>query len=123
MYRIFQAAVMAALLTACASAPRGGADEQDPTTVHFNNLHGKDVAVAVACGDGEPQFLGTVPEKGDGDFEIPRGTVHCVWGLRFWLVPDGHPRGYMTEKVDVREGGHVIFHIEKYPALSAWSSR
>lgn len=123
MYRLITTAALAVFATGCASVSGGGATEADPTTVHFNNLHGKDVAVAVTCGDGEPEFLGTVPERRNADFEIPGEVTHCVWGLRFWLIPEGHPRGYMTETVDVRQGGHVLFHIEKYPAQSVWSAR
>lgn len=113
-------AAVAVVAASCASLPRGDAA---PTTVHFTSEHGKDVSVAVACGEGRPAYLGMVPQHGQGEFTIPAETTRCVWGLRFWLVPDGHPRGYMTDRIAVREGGHVEFFIEKYPALSAWSSR
>lgn len=123
MFKTIAAAGAAAFLTtACASLPAAD-DPREATTVHVSSRHANDVDVAVACGEGRPEYLGRVPELGDGDFEISPETTHCVWGLRFVLVPEGHPRGYVTERIHVRQGGHVEFQIEKYPALSAWHSR
>jgi hypothetical protein len=116
------AAVAATLLCAsCASlgSARGG----EPTTVHFMSHHGKDVDVAVTCGEGRLEFLGRVPERGEERFEIPAETTHCVWGLRFVLMPEGHARGYVTDRIPLRQGANLNFYIEKYPAMSAWTMR
>lgn len=106
------------LATACASLPgRAGAG---PTTVHFTSRHREDVDVAVSCGEGRPAYLGRVPSKGEGAFTIPDSTARCVWGLRFWLLPEGHEREYLTDRIAVKEGAHVEFFIDRYAALSGW---
>ena len=110
---------VAGLAFAGCAAPMNGAGE-DVTTAVFHNVHGEDVTVAVACGELQPVVLGVVGADDVAEFEIPDETTRCVWGLRFWLMPQDHPRGYMTDAIALRDGGHIDFWIEKYPGLSAW---
>lgn len=113
----------AGLAVAACAAPMRTAQPTETTTVSFRSEHGRDVTVAVGCGELQQTVLGVVESGGVGEFEIPTETMRCVWGLRFWLIPENHPRGYMTDRIAVRTGDQVDFWIEKYPAQSAWRTR
>lgn len=116
------ASVVGFAMAGCAM-PIQAPDVDEGTTVLFRSEHGRDVTVAVGCGDLQQNVLGVVESGGVGEFEIPNEVLRCVWGLRFWLIPENHPRGYMTDPIAVRNGDQVDFWIEKYPAQSAWRTR
>jgi len=122
MRKLILASAAGLALSACA-APAQLRGSPEATTVLFRSEHARDVTVAVGCGDLQQTVLGVVESRGEGEFEIPSETLRCVWGLRFWLIPDGHPRGYMTDPIAVRRGEQVDFWIEKYPGQSAWRTR
>lgn len=116
------ASVAGVALAGCAG-PMQSSGLADETTVLFRSEHGRDVTVAVGCGDLEQQVLGVVESGGAEEFELPTETLPCVWGVRFWLIPENHPRGYMTDPIALRTGDRVDFWIEKYPAQSGWRTR
>lgn len=122
MWTKTMASIAGLALGACA-LPMQYDESADSTSVHFRSEHGRDVTVAVGCGELEQTVLGVVESRGVGEFEIPEETLECVWGLRFWLIPENHPRGYMTDPIAIRTGDEVDFWIEKYPAHSAWRTR
>jgi len=115
------APIAALALAGCAGSMQSPA-ALETTMVLFRSVHGSDVTVAVGCGDLEQEILGVVESRGTREFEIPPEMVRCVWGLRFWLIPQGHRRAYLIDPVAVRAGDRVDIWIEKYPGLSVWRS-
>jgi hypothetical protein len=108
---------LAATLTLGCAIPRGAAESRSiPISVNSHNQGSVDVYLL--CGDREAQWLGVVPAKETGLFEVPISRARCVSGLNFFLVHRDINRGYWVGPLRLRTGASVHLTIEKYAGLS-----
>ena len=70
------------------------------------------------CGDRDAPWLGTVPEKETGLFEVPSSRARCVRWLNFFLVHRDLNRGYWVGPLKLQAVSTVHLTIEKYAGLS-----
>jgi hypothetical protein len=106
------------LLSLACAIPRGGGEPLSiPISVSSNNKSSVDVYLL--CGDREAEWLGVVPSKEIGLFEVPTSRARCVQGLNFFLVPRDFNRGYWVGPFKPYTGSSVHLTIEKYAGLSA----
>jgi hypothetical protein len=109
-------ALAATLALACA-IPRGDAEPPSiPISVNSHNRSGVDVYLL--CGDRDAEWLGVVPGKETGLFEVPVSRARCVSGLNFFLVHRDLNHGYWVGPLRLRTGSSVRLTIEKYAGLS-----
>jgi hypothetical protein len=102
---------------ACAIPRGGGQPLSIPISVSSNNKSSVDVYLL--CGDRDAEWLGVVPSKEVGLFEVPISRGRCVQGLNFFLVPRDFNRGYWVGPLKPQIGSSVHLTIEKYAGLSA----
>jgi hypothetical protein len=108
---------LAATLTLGCAISRGAAEPRSiPISVSSHNRSSVDVYLL--CGDREAQWLGVVPAKETGQFEVPISRAGCVSGLNFFLVHRDNNRGYWVGPLRLRTGSSVRLTIEKYAGLS-----
>jgi hypothetical protein len=109
-------ALAAAAGLACA-IPRSSAESLSiPVSVSSHNRSSVDVYLL--CGDRDAQWLGVVPGKEAGLFEVPRSRARCVRGLSFFLVHRDLNRGYWVGPLGLEAASSVHLTIEKYAGLS-----
>jgi hypothetical protein len=109
-------ALAATLLLGCAIPGNAGPPRSIPISVRSHNQ--STVDVYLLCGDRDAQWLGEVPGKGGGLFEIPTSRARCAHGLNFFLVHRDRNRGYWVGPLQLRAGSAVELIIEKYAGLS-----
>ena len=109
-------ALAAALLLACAIPRNAGESPSIPISVDSHNQ--RSVDVYLLCGEREAEWLGLVPGKESGLFEVPVSRASCAHGLNFFLVPEELNRGYWVGPLRPRRGSSIRLRIEKYAGLS-----
>jgi len=87
-----------------------------PVSVSSHNRSSVDVYLL--CGDGDAQWLGVVPGKETGLFEVPSSRARCFRGLNFFLVHRDLNRGYWVGPLGLQAASTVHLTIEKYAGLS-----
>jgi hypothetical protein len=76
------------------------------------------VDIYMLCGDQRAKWVGMVPAKGAGAFEITREDTYCPWGLNFFLVVRNQGKGYWAGPVRPGTSALIEVVIEKYAGLS-----
>src|SRR6185437_1737768 len=98
-------ALAAAAALACA-IPRSPSEPPSiPVSVSSHNR--SSVEVYLLCGDRDAQWLGTVPGKETGLFEIPSSRARCVRWLNFFLVHRDLNRGYWVGPLKLQAASTV----------------
>ncbi len=109
-------ALTATLSLGCAIPQYPGAPISIPISVTSHNR--SNVDVYLLCGNREAQWLGMVPSKEGGLFEVPTSQARCIHGLNFFLVHRDLNRGYWVGPLRPRSGSSIRLTIEKYAGLS-----
>ena len=95
-----------------------GAAESLSIPISVTSHNRSSVDVYLLCGDQDAEWLGAVPAKETGFFEVPLSRAKCVRGLNFFLVHRELNRGYWVGPLRPRTGSSVYLTIEKYAGLS-----
>jgi hypothetical protein len=112
------ALALTGLLSLACAIPRGAEQSLSiPISVSSNNKSSVDVYLL--CGDRDAEWLGVIPSKEIGLFEVPTSRARCVQGLNFFLVPRDFNRGYWVGPFKPHTGSSVHLTIERYAGLSA----
>jgi hypothetical protein len=77
-----------------------------------------EVDIYMLCGHQQAKWVGVVPAKGSGAFDIAHEDTYCPWGLNFFLVVRNQGRGYWAGPVRPGTSGVIQVVIEKYAGLS-----
>ena len=109
-------ALAATAALACAIPRSPGESLSIPVSVSSHNRSSVDVYLL--CGDRDAQWLGVVPGKETGLFEVPSSRARCVRGLNFFLVHRDLNRGYWVGPLGLQAASTVHLTIEKYAGLS-----
>lgn len=109
-------ALAAAAALACA-IPRSPS-EPPSILVSVRSHNRSSVDVYLLCGDRDAQWLGVVPGKEGGLFEVPSSRARCLRGLNFFLVHRDLNRGYWVGPLGLQVASTVHLTIEKYAGLS-----
>ena len=107
---------LATTLSLACAIPRAAELSPIPISVSSNNR--SSVEVYLWCGDRDAQWLGSVPAKETGLFDLPASHALCARGLNFFLVHRDQGRGYWVGPLRPQAGSGIHLTIEKYAGLS-----
>ncbi len=108
---------LAATLTLGCAIPRS-MDQPASIPISVSSNNKSSVDVYLLCGGRDAQWLGAVPARETGLFEIPASRARCVHGLNFFLIHRSLNRGYWVGPLHLRTGSGVHLMIEKSAGLS-----
>ncbi len=112
-------ALLALLMTGCATAEERRAAAAGPISVEVTNHNYLDANV-YAVGSSQTVRLGTVTTNSTQTFEVPRG-LPISGGLRFLVDPIGSSDAYLSDDVLVSPGDVVSLLIQSSLGLSSTS--